>query len=53
MPTIRNAVHLTDLHLNKLLLQSAEELDKECLEARKKADAQGKQEQQENARKNA
>ncbi len=36
-----------------LLLQSAEELDKERLEAREKVDAQGKQQRQENARRNA
>lgn len=43
------------LHSNRLLLllQSAEELDKERLEAREKVDAQGKQQRQENARRNA
>ena len=47
-------MHLPGLHLNGLLLlQSAEELDKERLEAREKVDAQGKQQRQENARRNA
>jgi hypothetical protein len=36
-----------------LLLQSAEELDKERLEAREKVNAEGKQQRQENARRNA
>ncbi len=46
-------VHLPDVHQNVLLLQSAEELDKERLEAREKVNAEGKQQRQENARRNA
>ena len=47
-------MHKTDVHSNGLLLlQSAEELDKERLEAREKVNAEGKQQRQENARRNA
>lgn len=46
-------VNVPGVHVPGLLLQSAEELDKERLEAREKVDAQAKQERQENARRNA
>ena len=50
-----HVVQLQVVHSNRLLLllQSAEELDRERLEAREKVDAQGKQQRQENARRNA